>query len=393
MSRLSFRIRLFLALLVVSAVPLVMVAGAGVWLMLNQPGISGTGIIEPIGTTEKSLVQELVRTPMTPAAHAAMLGHDSTVQRLLIAAVQTGSKTTQWRRRTAVVIAVVAGLLVLLVAGMGALLSRQYAAPLNEIVDWTRRIQRHEPLPPEPKPGTTPELITLQRSLYELQQGLEQARAVELESERLRAFGEVARRVAHEMKNPLTPIRLAVRQLSRRAPPEMQLELEVIATESARLEAMARDFAELGRLPEGVVSPVDLCELLEELLKNTVPDGMQREFRASEAGVTIDGFYDPLRRVFSNLLRNAVEACNGSGKIIIAIHRDHDRIEVMLSDNGPGIPMEKREMIFQPYFSDKPDGTGLGLAIVRQTIEQHHGSIAVSDTPGGGATFLIRFPA
>jgi two-component system nitrogen regulation sensor histidine kinase NtrY len=392
-SRLSFRIRLFIALLVVSAIPLVVVASVRLGLLTNQPSIDRAKVIQPVVTTEKTLNQELAKTQMTPQAQAALVRHDSTVQQLSIKSLATGALANQWRGRAPAIIAAFVGVLVLLIAGVGALLSRQYAAPLNEIVDWTRRIQRREPLPPEPKAGAMPELITLQRSLYELQQGLEQARATELESERLRAFGEVARRVAHEMKNPLTPIRLAVRQLARRAPPEMQVELEVIATESARLEAMAREFAELGRLPEGVASPVDLCELLDELLKNTVPDGMEREFRANQPGVTLEGYYDPLRRVFSNLLRNAVEACKGSGKITISVDRDHDRIEVLLSDNGPGIPVDKRDMIFEPYFSGKPDGTGLGLAIVRQTIEQHHGSIAVSDTSGGGATFLIRFPA
>ena len=394
MSRLSFRVRLFIALLVVSAVPVVMVASFRVWLVLNQPSIDFATVIQPVVTTDHALMQELAKTSasLTPEARAILLRHDGKVQILSAKSSATGILATEWRGRQRAIIAFAAGALLLLIAGVGALLSRQYAAPLNEIVDWTRRIQRHEPLPPEPRAGTMPELITLQRSLYELQRNLEQARAIELESERLRAFGEVARRVAHEMKNPLTPIRLAVRQLALRAPPEMRVELEVIAAESARLEAMARDFAELGRLPEGIASPVDLCELLEELLKNAVPDGMQREFRSSELGVTLDGFYDPLRRVFTNLLRNAVEACQGSGRITIVVQRDHDRIEVTLSDNGPGIPVEKRELIFQPYFSGKPDGTGLGLAIVRQTIEQHRGTIAVSDTPGGGATFVVRFP-
>lgn len=393
MSHLSFRIRLFIALLVVTAVPLVLVASFRVWLVLNQPSIDYPTVIQPVITTERTLQQVLAKTPDSAQVRSAMVAHERAVASLQGAALVTGFQVKNWRGRTPAIIAAFVGALVLLIAGVGALLSRQYAAPLNEIVDWTRRIQRHEPLPTEPKAGTMPELVTLQRSLYELQQNLEQGRAVELESERLRAFGEVARRVAHEMKNPLTPIRLAVRQLSRRAPADMQVELEVIATESARLETMARDFAELGRLPEGVASPVDLCELLEELLKNAVPESMERVFRTNEPGVTLVGFYDPLRRVFTNLLRNAVEACHGSGKIAIAVHRDQQQIEVTLSDNGPGIPADQRETIFQPYVSGKPDGTGLGLAIVRQTIEQHHGTIAVSDTPGGGATFLIRFPA
>ena len=391
-SRLSFRARLFVALLIVSALPLVMVAGVGVVFMASKPSINWENDVAPVARTELQMMRQIISLDMPLDARSAINTHNDSVQHLMLAAGTTRDAAKDWQWKAGFGVAVVLLGLVLLVVFIGARLSRQYAAPLNEIVDWTRRIQRHEALPPVPNPSTVPELITLQHSLYELQRGLEQARTVELESERLRAFGEVARRVAHEMKNPLTPIRLAVRQLSKRAAPDMQVELEVIAAESARLEAMARDFAELGRLPEGIAAPVDLSELLQELLQNAVPDGMQREFRSDEAGVSIEGFYDPLRRAFSNLLRNAVEACHGTGNIAIRIRRDSNHISITLSDNGPGITVERRELIFQPYYSGKADGTGLGLAIVKQTIEQHHGVISVDDTPGGGATFLVQFP-
>lgn len=394
MSRLSFRNRLFIALLIVSAVPVVAVASFRWAVATQQPSIDFPTVIEPVIRSERSLYNELSRGSMTPAARKILEDHHKDVIILSYKSSITGFLASAWRKNQKWVIGGAAVAMVLLIIGVGAFMSRQYASPLNEIVDWTRRIQRHDPLPPPTaaKKGTMPELVTLQRSLYELQQGLEQARSAEIESERLRAFGEVARRVAHEMKNPLTPIRLAVRQLARRAPEDMQVELEVIGAESARLEAMARDFAELGRLPEGIASPVDLCELLEELLKNSVPEGMQRKFRTTEPAFTIEGYYDPLRRVFTNILRNAVEACNGQGKISIAVRRDAEGIEVIVSDNGPGIPADQREVIFQPYFSGKPDGTGLGLAIVRQTIEQHHGTITVGEAPGGGASFHVRFP-
>ena len=216
---------------------------------------------------------------------------------------------------------------------------------------------------------------------------------IRLEAERLRAFGEVARRVAHEMKNPLTPIRLAVAQMARRASPEFREELDVIAVESARLEAMAREFAELGRLPEGVAAPVDLGELLDDLLRSTVPATMTRTFRGAPDVATVVGYYDPLRRAFSNIVRNAVEACHGTGTIDVQLRQVDGRVEVAVCDNGPGIAPERREMIFQPYYTEKGDGTGLGLTIVRQTIEQHGGTIAVTETPGGGATFVVRLPA
>ncbi|MES1259333.1 MAG: histidine kinase dimerization/phospho-acceptor domain-containing protein, partial [Gemmatimonadota bacterium] len=317
MAHLSFRARLFFALLVVSALPLLLVAGAAVWLQYQQPSIEFSSDIEPVAASERGLIAQIKDLQLPLEARAAMQRHDSALSRLFSIAGQKKREAARWNGATVALVAVVAAVLVLLIAAFGALLAKQYAAPLNEIVEWTRRIQRHETLPPAPTPSTVPELIALQQSLYELQRGLEQARSAELESERLRAFGEVARRVAHEMKNPLTPIRLAVRALSRRAPPEMQVELEVIAAESARLEAMARDFAELGRLPVGIAAPVDLGELLQELLQNTVPDGMGKAFQADHGVAAIEGHYDPLRRAFSNLIRNAVEACGGHGRIAI----------------------------------------------------------------------------
>jgi signal transduction histidine kinase len=283
--------------------------------------------------------------------------------------------------------------MLLIVALTGTVLSAGFSGPLEEVVDWTRRIRRGEPLP-APGNGRGPaEFATLREALREMQRGLEQARAGELEAERLRAFSEVARRVAHEMKNPLTPIRLAVLQLSRSATPEAKEMLDVIAVESGRLEAMAREFAELGRLPEGVAAPVDLAELLDDLLKSAVPESMARRLDVGQGVGPVHGFYDPLRRAFSNLIRNAVEACHGRGEIAVQIERVGPSIEVRVADNGPGIAADRRDVIFQPYYTEKGDGTGLGLTIVRQTLEQHHGSVAVSETPGGGATFLARIPA
>ncbi len=392
MSRLSFRARLFIALLTVSAFPLAVMAVAGVWAVKHQPRLNPDTDIFPVGRTESRAFAQLSQAALTPAQRTALQQHDDSVRSLMIAATQTPGAERQWGERAAVALILVVGFFVLLVVGAGAMLSRQYAAPLNEIVDWTRRILRHDPLPQVQSRRATPELVTLQQSLYTLQAGLEQARAAELEAERLRAFGEVARRVAHEMKNPLTPIRLAVRQLSRNAPPEWRDALDVIGTESARLEAMARDFAELGRLPEGVAAAVDLCELLEDLLRNAVPEGMQSTFTCDRPDVTLVGHYDPLRRAFSNIVRNAVEACHGEGSLDVAVALDEGCIRITFRDSGPGIPAANRDKIFQPYYTDKPAGTGLGLAIVRQTIEQHGGTIGLADAPRG-ATFVVEFPA
>lgn len=392
MSRLSFRARLFLALLVVSALP-VAVMTAGVLIALRAVSSSiGLEAVEVVGTTAKIMLNGLNGIGLPSETWAGINQHIAAVDALVTKTRQVGGLGRLFPAWLGGSLTLVALGLLALAAFFVRILSRQLAGPLDEIVEWTGRIRRREALPEDRSDGGIPEFAVLRGALRDLAQGLEQARHAELEAERLRAFGEVARRVAHEMKNPLTPIRLAVSQLRRTAPPEMHETLEIIAAESARLEAMAREFSELGRLPEGISAPVDLHELLDDLLRSTLPADMTHQIEVTGSIGEIDGYYDPLRRAFANLVRNAVEACGGVGKLTVALRRTGDgAVEVELRDTGHGVAVEMRELIFQPYFTDKGDGTGLGLAIVRQTIEQHGGSIAVVDTDGPGATFLIRF--
>ena len=99
-----------------------------------------------------------------------------------------------------------------------------------------------------------------------------------------------------------------------------------------------------------------------------------------------------MRRAIGNILRNAVEAMNGTGMLDVVVSERDAGVEVVVADHGPGIPAERKARIFDPYFTSKSDGTGLGLTLVRQTVEAHGGSIRVSDTPGGGATFRLWLP-
>src|SRR4029077_11665173 len=143
-------------------------------------------------------------------------------------------------------------------------LSRQLSRPIDELVGWTRLIRRRLPLPAGVPSRGAPEFDALRQALRELVAASEAAREHELESERLRAFREVARRVAHEIKNPLTSIRIAVDQLGRaggQAAERTARALEVLGAETDRLEHLAREFADFGRLPEGARSEVDLVEL------------------------------------------------------------------------------------------------------------------------------------
>ncbi len=138
---------------------------------------------------------------------------------------------------------------------------------------------------------------------------------------------------------------------------------------------------------------MDLAELLAELVRTSLPDTMRHALTVAPDAPHIIGHYDPLRRALSNLLRNAVEASGGAGSLEVSVAREEDGARIEIADHGPGVPAPQRASIFEPYVTGKAEGTGLGLAIVKQAVDFHHGTIDVTETPGGGATFIIRLPA
>jgi len=129
-------------------------------------------------------------------------------------------------------------------------------------------------------------------------------------------------------------------------------------------------------------------ELLEELARTAVPTDVKVAVRA-DGRRAIQGHYEPLRRAFANLLRNAAEAMGGRGAIDVDVTGGPDGVAVAIADHGPGVAPELRDRVFEPYVTTKAEGTGLGLALVRQTVEAHGGAVTLSETPGGGATFTV----
>jgi signal transduction histidine kinase len=393
MRPLSFRKRILLTLLLLGVLPAAIgVIGWAVALRNTTPALAGRAAFEDVGTTGRDFLRALDTTQLSPLERDALRKHTATLN----AALARSQRAEAFSRFKAVgmtlVIVVLGSILVWLSLIIGTGLSRQLSAPIDELIGWTGHIRRGEALPETERKRGAPEFADLRRALREMAQEIRAARAAELESERLRAFREVARRVAHEMKNPLTPVRLAVRQLEGTASPEQREALEVLTAESGRLEALAREFATLGRLPEGPSAEVDLGELLAELLHTSVPAEVRTTLDVATDTPRVIGHYDPLRRAFGNLIQNAVEAMGGMGEIRVAIRAEGQRVVVAVADTGPGIPPEKRGRVFEPYFTDKSEGTGLGLAIVKQAVEFHRGTIGVRETPGGGATFEVRLP-
>src|SRR5574341_345733 len=393
---LPFRRRIFVILVAMTAVPATLaVAGWVLSVSALTPTAGARASLEQINTSAQALLKSVDTTRLTRVERAALRHHLAQVS-ASVSLARRADAFLRYSKAGLTVVVVLLGALVLFASvRVAGHLSRQLSRPIDELVGWTRLIRRREALPTGPLSRGAPEFEALRQALRELAGALDAARERELEAERLRTFREVARRVAHEIKNPLTSMRIAVDQLRRKdgMTESGTMAMEVLDGETDRLERLAREFADFGRLPEGPASEVDLVELLEELGKTGVPEGVSVTVTANGGRRALLGHYEPLRRAFSNLLRNAAEAMQGRGRIEVTLVGDAMGLAVTIADHGPGIPEEMHQRVFEPYVTTKPDGTGLGLALVRQTVDGHRGTITVSETPGGGATFNLVFAA
>ncbi len=233
----------------------------------------------------------------------------------------------------------------------------------------------------------------------------ELARSAELlaRSAREGAWRQMARQVAHEIKNPLTPIKLSAQHLEKswkeKAPDWDQRLARFTATLVEQIDALSRiasDFSDFARMPAAEMEPVNLAEVVRfvlSLYRDTTP--IRFEFPEVSRDPVITGDRAQLIRLFTNLINNAIQAIGDRSDGRIGIHIDpYPAIwEIRISDNGPGIPPDQAGKIFQPDFTTKTTGMGLGLAIVKGIVEGMNGSITFRPESPRGATFIIRFPA
>lgn len=390
-----FRTRLFAILALFAFVPSIVLTLAWSGMAARVlPVLTGTGAWEQVATSGETAVRLARERPGSPEARAALDEHEQ----------QLGESRVQARRyrflaERAVPAVAIAGLFLLvlltaLASRVAGHLSRQLSRPLDELVGWTDRIARGERLPPPEEGGArgAPEFGTLRERMRAMEAELDAGRRAAIEAERLAAFRESARQVAHELKNPLTPIRFAIASLRRSAAPEQRETIEVLDTESARLEAMAKSFAQFGRLPEGPTAEVDLNELARETVRTAVPESVRVDLRAGSPAVVV-GQHDALQRALANVLLNAVEATGGRGAIVVRTAARDGTVTLAVRDDGVGIAPEQLERIWEPYVTAKTGGTGLGLAIVKQTVRAHGGRVEAVSAPGEGTEIRLHFPA
>ena len=397
-NRLDFRGRLFLILLLFAVIPSVILSLAwGVTSSLVLPIGGATTAWDSTAATGARALEVARSRRLTPTESAAVASHEETLRENVLRANQAGFFFK--RAASAVIVAALLAFAVLVVAGLRVAghLSRNLSRPIQELVGWTDHIVRREPLPEGAVKRGAPEFEVLRTRMREMALELEQGRRAALEAERASALREAARQVAHELKNPLTPITFAVDRLRREAPAELQETVDVLSVETSRLAQMARSFAQFGRLPEGPLAPVDLGELARYTARASVPSEVGLDVRVADDLPLIQGHHDALARALSNVVLNAVEACKPSGSIAVDVRsiswKGASAVQLSVTDTGHGITPDRLSRIWEPYVTYKAGGTGLGLAIARQTILAHGGEVSASSDVGKGTTIRFVLPA
>jgi nitrogen fixation/metabolism regulation signal transduction histidine kinase len=233
---------------------------------------------------------------------------------------------------------------------------------------------------------------------------------VMLQAQREAAWGEVARRLAHEIKNPLTPIRLSAERMRHKLLPSMNEKdaqlldrgTETIVQQVEAMKEMVNAFSEYARAPRFEMAEVNLNQLVTEVTDlyraQVVGRGVKLEVKLEPAVTILVADRGRLRQLLHNLLTNAVEALEGQpdGAITVAARladrNGEEVVEIAVEDNGPGFQRELIGQVFDPYVTTKPRGTGLGLAIVRKIVEEHGGHVEADNRVGGGARVRVELP-
>ena len=308
------------------------------------------------------------------------------------------------------------GITILAAVGVGSFVARDVARRVVALERATQQVATGDLTVRVPESGDD-ELGRLARAFNRMLEEVADSRARIEYLQRISAWQEMARRLAHEIKNPLTPIQLAVQDIHRRYDGKnpayqslLDTTLEVVEDEVGTLRRLVSEFSDFARLPRAELERADLAEFLRELADRPLlrdeerrsdpslpavdPAAVAFEVPAGEAPAEIDR--QMLRRVLINLVRNSAQALASKaeqGHVVVRLSREDGFWNLDVDDDGPGIPSDLRDAIFDPYVTTKTDGTGLGLAIVKKIVVEHKGTISASESALGGARLRVRLPA
>ena len=250
------------------------------------------------------------------------------------------------------------------------------------------------------------EIGTLAEAFNRMTAELQEQRERLVQTERVAAWRELARRLAHELKNPLFPLQLTVENLvrARQQRPELFDEMfqessDTLLAEIANLKGIVSRFSEFSKMPEPRFQRVDVNEmvrgvarLFQSQFKTDPQTAIHCEMKLDRDAPVIGADPDLLHRAVSNLVLNAIDAMPHGGTLTLATRQSDDGVTIQVSDTGSGLTPEECERLFTPYYTSKQHGTGLGLAIVQSVVSDHDGKISVRSQPGQGTTFVMDLP-
>jgi len=304
-------------------------------------------------------------------------------------------------QRRLVLLALLAALLAALAGAL--LLAGRLSRPVRDLADEVTRLGAASgvaPLPAQP----WDELDRLARAFDETAGELRASSGRLRQAERIAEWREMARRLAHELKNPLFPMQVSVETLRRaferqplRDPELARLADETTAAVLTQIQALVRvveDFSAFARMPRPRPEPVELAPLLERVatLQRSRATGTVIQVDAAAAPRSLVADAGLLERALGNLVGNALDALAGGGRVTLRGRLDGDDVCLDVEDDGPGIGPEQRARVFTPYYTSRPGGTGLGLPIVSAIAADHGGRVELWSEPGQGARFTLRIP-
>jgi len=237
-------------------------------------------------------------------------------------------------------------------------------------------------------------IISFNTMIRELE--LNRTRLIQAEKES--AWRDLARIMAHEIKNPLTPMRLSLERLEQKylnKAPDLDIVFKnvaaVIHEEINNLQKFSTEFSQFAKLPSATFVNFDLNVELNNIIE-PYKNRIKFDFMENQEVLPIDADKNQLKQIFTNLIQNSLLSKESDCRINLSTSLEKTGIRVIVEDNGPGIPLEEQEKIFEPYFTKRNKGTGLGLSIVKRIVENHGGSIILDPKNNKGAKFILEFP-
>jgi signal transduction histidine kinase len=359
----------------------------------RKSGLETNGVVNPSGRREDSLNATAI--PLTNQAGEVMA--------VLIVAISRAGMVEAEQHIRAIAYGVAAGgifLAIVFSLWVAARVSRpieQLARAAEEVAsgNWDARV---------PSRGRD-EVSVLARSFNHMTEQLSSQRERLIQSERVAAWRELARRLAHELKNPLFPLQLTVENLVRARALSAEEFDEIfrestatLGAEIANLKAIIGRFSDFSKMPKPEFERIDAKDAIARVRALYAPasdpnaPAIRFECDLADEPMPIEADPELLHRALSNLVLNAIDAMPDGGTLTLSAHPEAETVELRVTDTGEGLTPEECERLFTPYYTTKQHGTGLGLAIVQSVVADHAGTIAVESRPAGGAAFIITLP-